>query len=113
MLNLIKIGLAFCLASLIVGLGIVAGLFWHFSHGLPDHKQLVAVTGGPMEIAGVLTKVSPGGKHHDIDVPFPAGVAVDRWGTVFVSAFSIAPAGGLAGSPPGVNTSGQVWRLRF
>ena len=39
-LNLIKIGLAFCLASLIVGLGLVAGLFWHFSHGLPDHKQL-------------------------------------------------------------------------
>jgi penicillin-binding protein 1A len=39
-LNLIKIGLAFGLASLIVGLGIVAGLFWHFSHGLPDHKQL-------------------------------------------------------------------------
>ena len=39
-LNLIKIGLAFGLASLIVGLGIVGGLFWHFSHGLPDHKQL-------------------------------------------------------------------------
>jgi penicillin-binding protein 1A len=39
-LNLIKIGLAFGLASLIVGLGTVAGLFWHFSHGLPDHKQL-------------------------------------------------------------------------
>ncbi len=39
-LNLIKIGMAFALASVIVGLGIVAGLFWHFSHGLPDHKQL-------------------------------------------------------------------------
>jgi len=39
-LNLFKIGLAFALASLIVGLGIVASLFWHFSHGLPDHKQL-------------------------------------------------------------------------
>jgi penicillin-binding protein 1A len=39
-LNLFKILLAFGLASLIVGVGTVAGLFWHFSHGLPDHKQL-------------------------------------------------------------------------
>ena len=40
MLKLFKITLAFGLASLIVGVGIVVGLFWHFSHGLPDHKQL-------------------------------------------------------------------------
>jgi penicillin-binding protein 1A len=39
-LNLIKIGLAFAVASLIVGIATVGGLFWHFSHGLPDHKQL-------------------------------------------------------------------------
>ena len=39
-LNLIKICLAFATAALIVGTGTVAGLFWHFSHGLPDHKQL-------------------------------------------------------------------------
>src|SRR6476469_7586977 len=39
-LNLFKIGLAFALASLIVGVATLAGLFWHFSHGLPDHKQL-------------------------------------------------------------------------
>src|SRR5476649_1051374 len=32
--------MAFGVASLIVGVGTVAGLFWHFSHGLPDHKQL-------------------------------------------------------------------------
>jgi penicillin-binding protein 1A len=38
--NLMKIGLAFVLASLIVGIATVGGLFWHFSHGLPDHKQL-------------------------------------------------------------------------
>jgi len=38
--QIVKIGLAFCLASLIVGVATVAGLFWHFSHGLPDHKQL-------------------------------------------------------------------------
>ncbi|WP_296383007.1 penicillin-binding protein 1A [Reyranella sp.] len=35
-----KIGLAFAVASLIVGIATVGGLFWHFSHGLPDHKQL-------------------------------------------------------------------------
>ncbi len=39
-LNLFKITMAFGLAALIVGTGTVAGLFWHFSHGLPDHKQL-------------------------------------------------------------------------
>ncbi len=39
-LNLFKVFLAFATAALIVGTGTVAGLFWHFSHGLPDHKQL-------------------------------------------------------------------------
>ena len=38
--KLFKILMAFGLACGIVGVGIVAGLFWHFSHGLPDHKQL-------------------------------------------------------------------------
>jgi hypothetical protein len=63
----------------------------------------------------VLTKVTRDGVHHDIDVPFPAGVAVDGSGNVFVSAWSIAPAGGLSNVPPGVtvDTSGQVWRLHF
>ena len=40
MLKFFKILLAFATALLIVGIGTVAGLFWHFSHGLPDHKQL-------------------------------------------------------------------------
>ncbi|HZQ01029.1 MAG TPA: transglycosylase domain-containing protein, partial [Reyranella sp.] len=39
-MKLFKIALAFATACLIVGIGTVAGLFWHFSHGLPDHKQL-------------------------------------------------------------------------
>ncbi len=39
-LNFMKVALAFATAALIVGTGTVAGLFWHFSHGLPDHKQL-------------------------------------------------------------------------
>src|SRR3990167_5529672 len=39
-LNFVKTRLAFATAPLIVGTGTVAGLFWHFSHGLPDHSQL-------------------------------------------------------------------------
>ena len=39
-LNLFKVLLACATAALIVGTGTVAGLFWHFSHGLPDHKTL-------------------------------------------------------------------------
>ena len=78
-------------------------------------SQLFGTEAHPItpEVAGVLTKVTPDGVHHDIDVPFPAGVAVDHWGNVFVSAFSIAPATGLAGAPAGVDTSGQIWRVRF
>ncbi len=40
MLNLLKILLAFATAALIVATATAAGLLWHFSHGLPDHKQL-------------------------------------------------------------------------
>ena len=55
------------------------------------------------------------GVHHDIDVPFPAGVAMDGHGNVFVSAWSISSAAGQSDVPPGVtvDTSGQVWRLHF
>ena len=40
-LNLFKIGLAFALASLIVGVATLAGLFWHFSHGPSPSAQPV------------------------------------------------------------------------
>jgi hypothetical protein len=78
-------------------------------------SQLFAPEANPVDpqVTGVLTKVTPDGTHHDIDVPFPAGVAVDRHDNVFVSAWSVAPAGGFPDSPPGVDTGGQVWRLRF
>ena len=78
-------------------------------------SQLAAPEANPPtpDVTGVLTKVTADGVHHDVDVPFPAGVAVDYWNNVFVSAFSIAPATGLAGTPAGVDSSGQVWRLRF
>jgi hypothetical protein len=43
-------------------------------------------------------------------VPFPAGIAADRWGNVYVSAWSIATDQGAFGAP---DSSGQIWRLRF
>jgi hypothetical protein len=60
---------------------------------------------------GVLTKIAPNGTRTNMDVPFPAGVAVDTWNNVYVSAFAISPDGGLG--IPGLDTSGQVWRVRF
>ena len=78
-------------------------------------SQLFAPEANPVtpEVQGVLTKVTRDGTHRDVDVPFPAGVAVDGHGNVFVSAFSVAPATGLTGAPAGFDSSGQVWRLRF
>ena len=57
---------------------------------------------------GQLTVVR-GGHRTSVAVPFPAGVALDPKGVVYVSAWSVAPAGGLGGGLP---TSGQVWRFR-
>ena len=72
-------------------------------------------TGVPgLEITGVLTKVATSGARIHVDVPFAAGVAVDNANNVYVSAWSIAPE---TGAPlPGLaslDTSGQVWRIRF
>lgn len=74
-------------------------------------SQLFADEANPPDpmIQGVLTRIGRYGHRTNIDVPFPAGVVVDRHANVYVSAWSIAPDTGLAG--PG--TSGQVWRLRF
>jgi hypothetical protein len=60
---------------------------------------------------GVLTKIRANGGRTNADVPFPAGVAVDAFNNVYVSAFSVAPESGMG--IPGVDSSGQVWRLRF
>jgi len=46
-----------------------------------------------------------------MDVPFPAGVAVDKSNNVYVSALSLSPDTGVG--IPGIDTSGQVWRVRF
>jgi hypothetical protein len=72
-------------------------------------SQLFAPQAHPVNpmVQGVLTKIR-NGHRTNTDVPFPAGIALDGHGNLFVSAFSIAPDTGL-GVP---NTSGQVWRLR-
>jgi hypothetical protein len=63
------------------------------------------------QVTGVLTKISKSGERHHQDVPFPAGVAVNSRGLVFVVAWSISPGTGFAGH--GAATSGQVWRMRY
>jgi hypothetical protein len=75
-------------------------------------SQLFATEANPALpiLQGVLTKIS-GSHRTNVDVPFPAGVAVDNSNNVYVSAFSILPDTGAG--IPGVDTSGQVWRLRF
>ena len=81
-------------------------------------SQLFAPEAHPANpaIQGVLTKLSHTGNRSNVDVPFPAGVVTDNRGNVYVSAFSIAPAGGLGDPASGQHvpgTSGQVWRLHW
>jgi hypothetical protein len=59
----------------------------------------------------VLTKIRAAGGRTNTDVPFPAGAAVDAFNNLCVSAFSVAPESRMG--IPGVDSSGQVWRLRF
>lgn len=75
-------------------------------------SQLFAPESHPANpmLQGVLTRIR-GDHRADVDVPFPAGVAVDHDNNVYVSAFSILPDTGAG--VPGLDTSGQVWRLRF
>lgn len=125
------------LAGLVPGQGRVAELSRDGKHVLHTWTGLTSVTGvavsrdgsvyasqlfapeaAPVNpaIQGVLTRISRSGHRTNVDVPFPAGVAVDRQGNVFVSAFSIAPATGLADPATGMvvpGTSGQIWRLKF
>ncbi len=77
-------------------------------------SQLFAPQSNPnSEVPGVVTRVRQDGTRQSKDVPFPAGLAVDQSRNLFVSAFSTSPDTGLAQAPPGVNTSGQIWRMRF
>lgn len=59
---------------------------------------------------GMVTRISPSGARAAAAVPFPAGVVVEPSGSVYVSAWSVAPGTGLFG--PGSGTEGAVWRLQ-
>lgn len=56
---------------------------------------------------GRVVKVAPDGTRTHVNVPFPAGIAVNQ-GRVYVNAFSVAPATGFFGNP---EWSGQLWRI--
>lgn len=58
-------------------------------------RNIVTATCLDPELQGVLTKISRNGHRTNVDVPFPAGVAVDKRGNVYVSTYSIAPDTGL------------------
>jgi hypothetical protein len=69
-------------------------------------SQLVANSGGP--VPGLVTRIL-GAKRTSVAVPVPSGLAIDGSGNLYVSTFSIAPSTGLG--VPGLDTSGQIWRL--
>ena len=73
-------------------------------------SQLFAPASAP-GLPGVLTKIGRNGQRTNVDVPFPAGLATDAFGNVYVSAFSVAPGTGMG--VPGIDSSGQIWRLRI
>jgi hypothetical protein len=75
-------------------------------------SQLMAAEAHPAfpGAVGVLTKVD--GHHRvQVDVPFASGVAVDKQGDIYVSAYSLSP--GTGAGVPGLDTSGQIWRVRL
>jgi hypothetical protein len=74
-----------------------------------DGAVYVSQLFGPEFFDGSVVKVAPGGDRSSIDVPFPAGLAVDAQNNIYVAAYSVSTAEGSFG--PG--TSGQVWRIRF
>ena len=62
-------------------------------------------------VPGDLVKIAADGTRTTKTVPFPAGVAVDKFNNVYVAAYSTAPDTGLG--IPDTDSSGQIWRLRF
>ena len=73
-----------------------------------------AFAGGTSGPPGQLTKVMlHANTRTSMPVPFPAGVAADLDGNVFVSAWSVAPAAGVSPGPGAPKVVGQVWKVRF
>ncbi|GAB7191952.1 hypothetical protein NUM3379_26600 [Kineococcus sp. NUM-3379] len=62
---------------------------------------------------GDVVRVTDAGRT-TVPVPFPAGLAVDRAGRVYVSAFSVSDADGTPAGAQGPGMpGGQIWRLSF
>ncbi len=95
-----------------VAVGVDGSLYVSELDATEAHAPDTGVPG--VAITGVLTKVSRAGVRTSVDVPFAAGVVTDSFGNVYVSAWSLSPGTGVP--LPGlksIDTSGQVWRLRF
>ncbi len=95
-----------------VAVGVDGSLYVSELDATEAHAPGTGVPGAT--ITGVLTKVTRTGVRTSVDVPFAAGVVTDSLGNVYVSAWSLSPGTGVP--LPGlknIDTSGQVWRLRF
>lgn len=63
---------------------------------------------------GQIVRISRNCQRTTMAVPAPAGIVVDRHGTVYVSAYSISDSDGAAAEPGGPTLPpGQVWRVHF
>lgn len=74
-------------------------------------SQLATAFGptGPDYTTGTVTRIRPDGTRTDTTVPAPGGLAI-HGNNLYVSAWTVSPAGGLPGQP---DSDGQVWRLRI
>ncbi len=80
----------------------------------PPAAEGAAPTEPPAAPGSVVKVNTEDGTFQSQDVPFPAGVAVDSQGSVYVSAYSTSDADGTAASEQGpALPAGQVWKIKF
>jgi hypothetical protein len=64
--------------------------------------------------SGQIVRISRNCQRTTMAVPAPAGIVVDRHGTIYVSVYSISDSDGAAAEPGGpALPPGQVWRVHF
>ena len=81
----------------------------------PDDEAPPAPTTAPGSVVKV-SRHTADAPRYEVDVPFPAGLATDDGGNVYVSAYSTSPASGVrdAFGPGSVDLEGgQIWELDF
>ena len=90
-------------------------LFGADGPGGPPEGGAPAEPAGTPAIPGTVVKVNTeDGTFQSQEVPFPAGVAVDKDGKVYVSAYSLSDADGAPASDQApASPAGQVWRIGF